>query len=136
MYIKPKIVLKIDGQEELNALLKKAAEQVNELKETVDCINVARLELQAQINQQPLPGLDSREIAIEAQGAIPVVNGRVMTRANWIKIEPDKATICFVDEDDDYTEKTREFDIRTVKLSSFPAVYETPKNAFPSSDNP
>lgn len=51
MYIKPKIVLKIDGQEELNALLKKAAEQANELRETVEQINVARLTLQAKINQ-------------------------------------------------------------------------------------
>lgn len=53
MYIKPKIVLIIDGQDELNALLKKAAEQANELKDTVDRINVARLELQAKINQPP-----------------------------------------------------------------------------------
>lgn len=51
MYIKPKIVLKIDGQEELNTLLKKAAEQANELRETVEQINVARLTLQAKINQ-------------------------------------------------------------------------------------
>lgn len=32
MYIKPKIVLKIDGLDELNALLKKAAEQADELR--------------------------------------------------------------------------------------------------------
>lgn len=51
MYIKPKIVLKIDDLDELNALLKKAAEQADELRETVEQINVARLTLQAKINQ-------------------------------------------------------------------------------------
>lgn len=47
----PRIEVEIEGIDELKALLVKATKQADELRETVERINVARLTIQAKINQ-------------------------------------------------------------------------------------
>lgn len=47
----PRITIEVDGLDELKGLLAKAARQADELRETFDQINIARLSLQAKINQ-------------------------------------------------------------------------------------
>lgn len=47
----PKITLEVEGLNEISALLETAVKQTNELRDTIDQINVARLTLQAKINQ-------------------------------------------------------------------------------------
>lgn len=47
----PKVTVEIDGLEELKGLLEKAEWQAQELRATFDQINIARLIIQAKINQ-------------------------------------------------------------------------------------
>lgn len=47
----PKVTLQIEGLDELRTLLEKATAQADELRETIEQIDVARLTLQAKINQ-------------------------------------------------------------------------------------
>lgn len=47
----PRIEVEIEGIDELKALLVKTTKQADELRETVEQINAARLTIQAKINQ-------------------------------------------------------------------------------------
>lgn len=53
----PRIKLELDGLGEITELIEKASEQLNELRETLEKINVAQMTLQVKINQ-PTAGTD------------------------------------------------------------------------------
>lgn len=58
------------------------------------------------------------DVQIEAAYAVPIVGGKVFHLCSRYEIDPYKVRITYLDNGE---EKTREFDIKDVQLSGYPA---------------
>lgn len=62
--------------------------------------------------------VDPREVRIEAAWAVPIVDGKTFSLCSRYEVDPYKVRITYLDNGE---EKTREFDIKDVQLSGWPA---------------
>lgn len=76
----------------------------------------------------------SDETRISACFAMPFINGRGLKYVSWYRIDPEKAIICFLDENGH--KRTREFNIRDVELSGWPADQLFARKNSPREDSP
>lgn len=78
--------------------------------------------------------IGSGETRISACCAMPFVNGKGLKYVSWYRIDPEKVTICF--SDGNGHKRTREFNIRDVELSGWPADQLFARKDSPREDSP